>query len=228
MTAPSARLARRDGLALLWWRALALVAAASLGVELFNFARGGPLFGPEMGLGGRLLRYFSFFTIQSNLLVLAATLPLARDPRHDGPLWRVVRLSSLLGITVTGLVFAVVLAAIYRPTGLAWWTNLGLHYAVPVLAVLGWALLGPFGRITWGTVAWAVVWPVAWTLFTLAQGALTGWYPYGFLDVGKLGYGGALRNLAVITAMSLLFLALFRAGDRGLARAAAAPGRAEG
>ena len=192
----------REGLARAWWRVLVLFVAVSVLLEGVVWVTA-PL---PLGLG--------YFTIQSNLLVLAAALPLARDPWHDGPVWRVVRLDSLLGITVTGLVFAVVLAPYYHPTGLSWWTNIGLHYVSPVLTLMGWALWGPWSRITWSTVARAMLWPAAWVLWTLVHGAATGWYPYGFLDVGQLGLAVALRNVGVIVLMAFGFLLVYRVIDR--------------
>jgi hypothetical protein len=52
----------------------------------------------------RVWRFFSYFTTQANLLVVATSLGLARSPSRDGPGWRVVRLNALTGITITGLV----------------------------------------------------------------------------------------------------------------------------
>ena len=50
----------------------------------------------------RLVRLFSFFTIQSNLFVLFTSLALALNIFRDGKLWRVLRLDALLGIIITG------------------------------------------------------------------------------------------------------------------------------
>src|SRR4051794_30272618 len=52
-----------------------------------------------------LLLLHDYFTIQSNLLVAVSTCLIVRD-RTGSRLFRVVRLASLVGITVTGLVAA--------------------------------------------------------------------------------------------------------------------------
>nr|WP_246315148.1 Pr6Pr family membrane protein [Kineococcus aurantiacus] len=161
-------------------------------------------------------RFVSFFTVQSNVLVLLAAVSLVLDPARDGRFWRVLRLDALLGITVTGLVFGTVLAPYLHPTGLGWWVNAGFHYVSPVMALAGWLLFGPRPRVDGATVAWAVVWPLAWVAFTFARGAATGWYPYPFLDVTDAGWPVALRNTGVVVVLSLLLLALFRALDRRL------------
>lgn len=134
-----------------------------------------------------------------------------------------VRLASLLGITITGIVYAVVLAPLHDPRGIGAWTNAGEHYVVPVMTLVGWLLLGPRPRITGAVVARALLWPVAWIGWILAQGVVTGWYPYGFMDAAELGYAAALRNLAFVVLLALAFLLLFRLVDR---RLAATPGPA--
>jgi hypothetical protein len=206
--------ADRSLMARTWWAVLFVVVAASLSVE-FVLTLTDPA-DEATGVTTRVIRFFSYFTIQSNLLVLAAVLPLVRDAGHDGRGWRVVRLASLLGITVTGLVYAVVLAPIYDPQGLHAWTNTGEHYISPVLTVVGWLLLGPRPRITGAVVGWALLWPVAWIGYTLAHGAVSGWYPYDFLDVSALGYALALRNLAFVVLLALGFLLVFWLLDRRL------------
>ncbi|MFI6515834.1 Pr6Pr family membrane protein [Spirillospora sp. NPDC050679] len=159
-------------------------------------------------LGTRLVRLFSYFTIQSNLLVLATSLLLAVRPRRTGGLWRAVRLDALLGITVTGLVFATVLAPNLHLTGPALACTVAFHYVSPPATLLGWLLVEERSPFTKGDLAWSLLWPTAWIDYTLAHGAATGWYPYPFLDVVALGYPAALRNLAVVVAGALLIAAL--------------------
>jgi hypothetical protein len=215
-SSPTRRLART------WWAVLAAVVAVSVATEFVLH-----LTDPEdasLGVVERIVRFFSYFTIQSNLLVLAGVLPLVRNPEHDGALWRVIRLASLLGITITGIVYAVVLAPLYDPEGVNWWTNLGEHYVSPVMTVLGWLLFGPRPRISGAVVGRALLWPVVWIAWILAQGTVTGWYPYDFMDVAAHGYAIALRNLAFVFLLALAFLLLFRFVDRRLpATGAAAP-----
>lgn len=199
---------------------LAVVVLASVLTEFGRAVSGANVLVPAdaPGTGTRVLRFWSYFTVQSNVLLLAGVLPLTRDPEHDGRGWRVLRLTSLLGITVTGLVYVLVLGPTLDPQGLGWWTNAGLHYAAPVLAVAGWLLLGPRPRVTAATVAWSMAWPLGWIGYALALGAVTDWYPYPFLDVVEIGYAHALRNLAFVAVLAIVLLLLFRLVDRTLPR----------
>src|ERR1700728_394722 len=66
---------------------------------------------------GRVIRVLSFFTVQSNLLCGIVSAQLAVRPDRDGPAWRALHLAALYGITVTGIVYSTVLAAIHQPNG---------------------------------------------------------------------------------------------------------------
>jgi hypothetical protein len=194
-----------------WHGVLAAVIAASLITQLVLLFTGGTDVNADettthVTLGVRLVRLFSYFTIQSNLFVLVVAITLASNPTRDGPGWRVARLDALLGIAITGIVFALVLAPLTHPVGVAWWVNLGFHQLSPVLAVLGWLRFGPRPRVDRVTVAKALlIWPVLWIAYTFAHGAIADWYPYPFLDVTELGFGAALRNaLFVLLAAAVL------------------------
>jgi len=133
------------------------------------------------GLATRLLRFVSYFTVQSNALVLATTWVLVSRPSYDGRLWRIARADAIAGIGVTGVVHWFFL----RP------------------------MFGPRRRIGWATVLPAFVWPAVWLAYTLVMGALTSWYPYPFLDVTKLGYGTVLvTSLGVAVSLVLVLSAL--------------------
>ena len=143
----------------------------------------------------RLGRLVSYFTIQSNLLVAVTAAQLARDPFRDGRWWRAVRVAAVVGITVTGLVHFVLLRPLLDLEGLSLVADKLLHMVVPVVAVLGWLVAGPRPRAPWRDALPALAWPVAWLVWTLLVGAVTGWYPYPFLDVGAEGAGSVVGDL---------------------------------
>lgn len=162
----------------------------------------------------RLVNLFSYFTIQSNVLVLITAIRLLVDLDLTGTVWRVLRLDALLGILITGLVYLVALAPLTDPSGIHAWINAGLHYLAPLLAPIGWLLFGPRPRIPGRVVLLALIWPLAWIAYTLLRGAATGWYPYPFLDVADLGLPVALRNIGVVVVVALIIIMLLKLGDR--------------
>ncbi|WP_076261811.1 Pr6Pr family membrane protein [Intrasporangium flavum] len=168
----------------------------------------------------RLRRLFSYFTIQSNLLVGVAVLLVLLD-RTRSQAFRVVRLASLIGITVTGIVAAVALKPPATYTAANLLCDRLLHVVVPVLTVVGWVAFGPRGKVTRGDLLPSLAWPVLWLAATLALGPVVDWYPYPFVDVGTIGYGSTLVNCAVIAALFLGLAAVVLGLDRRLSRSRA-------
>ncbi len=207
---------RRAWLSRAWHGVLVLVVAASLATQVVLSVSGSEP-GADPALSTRLVRLVSYFTIQSNLLVLIGAVAVTLRPDTDGPVWRVLRLDGVLGITITGIVYSTVLAGINDPQGAAAFTNFGFHHFAPWWALAGWLLFGPRPRIDRRTLSRAVLWPLLWIGYTLLHGAVTGWYPYPFTDVAELGYPAVLVNLAAVLLITVVLGALLRTLDRRLA-----------
>jgi hypothetical protein len=216
-----------------WHAAIAIIVCVALALQIVIAARvpGSP---HDVGTGllrgsslpGRIIRVFSFFTVQSNLLsgIVSAQLAARRD--RDGPVWRAFRLAALFGITVTGIVYSTVLAQIHEPNGFSeTLVNTLFHYVVPIMMVVGWLAFGPRPRITTGTVLWSLLFPALWMVYTLVRGAIWKWYPYPFLDVTTHGYARVTVNAILVTLVLAAVAALFALGDRWLPPAPAQPGR---
>jgi hypothetical protein len=151
----------------------------------------------------RAFNQFAFFTIQSNLLVGAACLLLAIRLERSSTLFAVLRLTSLVAITVTGIVYHTLLAGLLDLKDWAIIANALVHTVVPIMAVLGWLLAGPRGLFTRKVVWMSLIYPLAWGAFTLIRGAIIGWYPYPFINVNNLGYGRVFFNMAWIAVLMI-------------------------
>lgn len=201
---------------------LALAAAGGIGLEVSRALAEGP--GDAGTTTERLVRLFSYFTIQSNLLVLVASALHAARPARTGRLMAVLHLDALLCIAVTGVVYHAVLADAgvdLTPSGAL--ANLLLHTVTPVGTWVVWLLVGPRPRFGGATVAWSVVYPLAWIAYTFVRGAATGWYPYPFLDAGALGLATAARNTALVAVAFLVLALLVRLLERVLPATPRAP-----
>ncbi|MCK7621783.1 Pr6Pr family membrane protein [Streptomyces sp. RS10V-4] len=165
-------------------------------------------------------RLFSYFTIQSNIVLAvvfawsahrAWTGRPALSPRTTG--------AALLYICITGLVFHFVLsndssgfAMTSHRTPLESAASQLLHTATPLAAVLDWLLLTGPGAFLF-RYAWQwLTYPLLYLPFALVRGALLdpgtdGRYPYPFLDVDLHGYDGIATN-AVVFALAFYALAL--------------------
>ncbi|MFJ4222971.1 Pr6Pr family membrane protein [Microbacterium sp. NPDC089695] len=173
--------------------------------------------GNTIPLGVRFVRLFSFFTVQSNLFVLIAALLLAIRGTL-GRVGRVVYLDALLGIIVTGAAFSFILDPDLQLRGVAAVVTALFHNVSPIAMALGWLLWGPRRQWTWKIIPLAFIWPVAWLVGTFVRGAITGWYPYLFLDVPKVGLGAALAGAGMIVVFTIILTAILLAVDRRLPR----------
>lgn len=206
-----------------WHTATFAVASVALVLQLVLIVAGQTVLsdaGTQVATVERVRRFFCYFTIQSNLLV-AVSMWLVLRERTGTRLFRALRLASLVGITVTGVVAAVALppSPLYTPLNLL--CDRLLHVVVPLLTFVGWLAFGPRERVSRDDVLPALSWPIVWLVATLALGPLVDWYPYPFLDVGTIGLGATLLNCAVI---ALLFVALASCAvwaDRRLSRSRA-------
>jgi hypothetical protein len=189
------------GWARVWFGATAGCVAAGVVISAVTAANNSE--GHFHPAAARLFNSFAFFTIQSNLLVGVAALLLAIRLERSSLWFSVLRLSGLTAITVTGIVFHAVLA---QTLDLKNWAAAGnelVHTVVPVMAVVGWLILGPRGLVS-KRVAWlSLIFPVCWLAFTLIRGAIAHWYPYPFIDVTQLGYGGAAVNCVWVALLML-------------------------
>ncbi|GAA2302432.1 Pr6Pr family membrane protein [Glycomyces scopariae] len=215
--------AKRRRASRVWHGTLFAIVLAALVTQTVLVVQGGTDVNAAAGGGDestrvRLVHLFSYFTIQSNLLVLWASGLLALRPDRDGRAWRVLRLDALLGIVITGIVFALVLAPLVHPVGVAWAVNAAFHYLSPAAFLVGWLVFGPRGQVDGGTAWLAFLWPVAWIAYTFAQGARTGWYPYPFLDAAALGHPRAALNTALVLLAAFCLAALAQWVDRRLRR----------
>ena len=212
---------RRRTAAALWHAATAVVAVFAVAAQLYLVVADvniGFDDQPEP-LDRRLVEFFSYFTIQSNVLVGIATGMLALNPGRDGALWRVARVASMFGITVTIVIYHVVRSPLAAFDGLAAVSNVALHCVVPILAIIGWLAFGPRDRIGCKTLLLSAIWPVAYLLYTLIHGAITGFYPYPFVNVDRLGLGAVLLNSAGVTLLLVAVGGLYWMLDRLLLRA---------
>lgn len=169
-------------------------------------------------LSQALARLFSYFTILTNLLVAIVAIPLMLG-RALGPVLRALLMNAVAGIVITGVVHWFLLRPFDDPQGLHVITDGIQHVAIPWLAPLAWLLTGPFGLLRLRDLVAAAVFPLLYAAVTLLRGAITAWYPYGFIDAGVLGYPQALRMAAIILAVMMLLSAAMWARDAAVRRA---------
>jgi hypothetical protein len=199
------------GLASLAWIALALRLYLTVAMVRGD---GGTLL-------GALAAYLAYFTILSNLLTAAILTAWGVRPDGGGWLRRPgVRAAAVVYMAVVGAVYALLLRRLWDPTGLALFCDVVMHDIMPVLYALYWLLAAPRGRLAWRQPLWWLLYPGGYFGYSLARGLISGSYPYPFIDVTALGYGGVLVNAALLLGVFWVLGLAVVGLDKALARRA--------
>lgn len=198
----------------------ALIAAAIIGQYIHSAD-----FRADNGIvenGVPAVNFFSFFTVDSNILTIAVFLVgailLIRSGDVD-PLWfGVGRASVTAYMATTGIVYNTLLRGIEVSEGATLaWSNEVVHVVGPILIVLDW-LFAPGRRpLAWKNIWIVVIFPIVWAVYTMIRGPFVddptqaalnpdyagGWYPYPFLNPAnsELGYVSVAFYVVLIAAV---------------------------
>lgn len=166
-----------------------------------------------------LIRYISFFTILTNLLVALCSTFLLRDKTNKGQNFfsRLKTITAIaVYITVVGLVYNLVLRFLWQPQGLQLIVDELLHTVVPILFILFWLLFVPKAGLKAKDILPWLLYPFAYIIYILIRGAITGEYPYPFIDVAQLGYDKVLLNSGMLLIVFVVFTLLYVGLDKFL------------
>lgn len=151
-------------------------------------------------MGWNMINFFSFFTIQSNVLVILLLL--------------VIGIANLLGITkniaslrgaltlyisMTGIIYFLLLAG--NETALQTtipWVNIVLHYLLPIVVIADWIAFPPKHNVPFKHALLWLLYPFAYLLYTFTRGVVTGWYPYPFLNPLTTGWPNVVAVCLII------------------------------
>ncbi len=150
--------------------------------------------------GEGIIRFFSYFTIQTNLIVAICLSSVLVKP---GGFFDKSSLQSAVGvyIVVVGLVYHVLLSRLWKPEGLQWVADTLLHSVVPILYILFWLIFTPASNMNVRNIFRWMIYPIFYFGWVLIQAIYTRFYPYPFIDVESIGY----RN-SLIHALGLLIV----------------------
>lgn len=238
---PSANASRLRRALLVGRAAMALLILAAVVGQLvvslgFWAERGDP------DIGQNLVNFFSFFTIQSNLLamVVLGVLVAAQLGRpRIGRRFDVLLLCATTYMVVTGVVYNILLRGIELPQGSTLgWSNEVLHLVAPLWMLLDWLLSPRRRELRWRDLGVVAIYPLVWLAYTLLRAPLVddtfasgnpSWYPYPFLNPANHdgGYAGVAVMCVVVATIVVAggALLLWFARWRG-ARTAPAAGEA--
>ncbi|MGN7783352.1 Pr6Pr family membrane protein [Niabella sp. 22666] len=157
-------------------------------------------------VGEATIRFFSYFTILTNIAVATYYTALL----IDAPIARTRGLLSAITIyiIIVGLVYQVALRHIWDPQGLQKWVDELLHSVIPLGALIYWGLFEKKGLRYSQIFAWSI-YPLVYLLFILIRGSISGFYPYPFVNVTEIGLQQTLINALIILALFMVLSLVF-------------------
>ncbi len=159
-----------------------------------------------------IIRFFSFFTILTNILVAicATSFLLPSSTALSRFFTRTNTVSAItLYITIVGIVYNVILRFLWEPKHLQMVVDELLHLVIPALFILFWLFFIPDKKLQWKNVLPWMIYPVVYLIYILVRGAFSGFYPYPFIDVTSIGYTKTLINCCLIALLFFVFGYLF-------------------
>ncbi len=161
-----------------------------------------------------VIHYFSFFTILTNLIVaICSTILLAANKASVlySFFFKTTTLTAIVVyILIVGIIFNVMLRPVIHMNGMQEISSDLLHVASPLLFLIFWIIFVPKENMKRRYAFIWLIYPVIYIICTIIHGLITGFYPYPFININKLGFGKAIFNGLIILLsffiLSLLFI----------------------
>ena len=160
------------------------------------------------------LRFFSFFTILTNILVAIVYSANYFVGKKSLGFFVNPRVQTAVGvyIFIVGFVYNLILRFIWKPSGLQQVVDEFLHLSIPIVYILVWFFYVKKETIIWTSVFAWLLYPLIYICVVLFLGSFSNFYPYPFIDVSVLGYKVVFRNALLLNlfffAISLLFVGI--------------------
>lgn len=158
------------------------------------------------------IRFFSFFTIWANLLVATyfTAINTGKNLRVKRFFERPGMLTSIaVYITLVGSIYHLLLTAVWTPHGLAKVANEFLHTIIPIYVIVFWVLYEKKHKLKWKQILRWLIFPLAYLAVAMIRGRISGWYPYPFFDLNKLGISHLVLNIGMLLMYFFVLAFLF-------------------
>lgn len=157
---------------------------------------------------------FSYFTNLTNLLIviMAAALLAGRGRLYNWFKFPAVQAACCLYIAFVGIGFWFILGGpTYVQSVWDWIPEVTAHTLSPILGIVYFYFGVPDGELTWKHPFIWLAYPIGYLIYWLIRGPIVGYYPYFFVDVNLLGYGGvAIWSGALIVVFLILGTIMWR------------------
>lgn len=157
------------------------------GLSLFTFITGAII--STIGDLSILPWFNSFitYTRQTNLMVIIwfiLAIILRNKPKYLKKITGALKGAFTLYMTILFTIFAVLLQFFYPlPTGWAAFSNLVIHYIIPIAFIIDWLLTEQNIKYKWSYLLVWIIYPIGYMIYAVIYSAITGSYIYYFFDI---------------------------------------------
>jgi hypothetical protein len=158
-----------------------------------------------------IIRFFSFFTILTNLLVTLFFTVRIFD--FSGKIVSIFnKKETVTSITtfilIVGIVYQIVLRGIWNPEGMQLIVDELLHSIIPLFVLFYWVLFSVKEKNLFKNAIVWLIYPLIYLLFVLLRGSFSDYYPYSFLNISQIGIGKVLLNSGIVLALILFVMSV--------------------
>ena len=144
-----------------------------------------------------IVRFFSFFTILTNILVAICFSVIWIKPKNKWELFFLnnkTQTAITLYILIVGIVYNLILRLLWAPTGFQKVADELLHLVIPLLVFVYWIFITKKINLKFNDIFLWLIYPFVYLVLILIRGHFNGYYPYPFVDVIQLGYKTVFIN----------------------------------
>ena len=157
-----------------------------------------------------LIRYFTFFTILSNILVaFVFTAEWLQSNLLKFFAKSNTQVAVAVYIFVVGFVYNTILRFIWQPKG---WDKVAdelLHLVIPIVYILFWYFKFSKQTINYKSIFGWLLFPMIYIIVVMIRGYFSNYYPYPFLNVSDLGIKKVLYNSTYMTLFFVIVSSVF-------------------
>ncbi len=143
------------------------------------------------------------FTYMSNFLIAFCLIAIALNDKNK----------KFLAIATTYISITMVIYHVLLGNGFAneTWTSWITHTIVPLYAIIDFIFLSNVRPLKYKEIPKFLIFPIVYLIYTIILGAITGKYPYFFLDIQELGVPSFLMwfSILLVVFSATSFLTIF-------------------
>ena len=148
-----------------------------------------------------LIRFFTFFTILTNILVAIVFTANWLQPKNSFQFFDKPKTQAAIAvyIFVVGFVYNTILRFIWQPKG---WNKVAdelLHLVIPIVYISFWYFKFSKETINYKSIFGWLLFPIIYIIVVMIRGYFSNYYPYPFLNVGNLGVEKVIHNCILMT-----------------------------